>query len=276
MLGRLIKYEFKAGSKMFLLLYAALLFVSIINSILIYIGSGVDQSNVVLNAIQSIFMFGYVILIVAVGISTLVLIIMRFYKNLLGDEGYLMFTLPVGTDSQILSKLITALIWTVLSALVMIISIFIITAKYDPIYAVQNLFNEITSTGSNVYLGIAMIIISFLIYMITTIMMFYAAMAIGPNLTKNRLLGSFLGYVIIYIAQQIVGIISIMIIYSSKFFSQLSYMDTNSTLPAERLITLFDQIGIQLFIYINTLNLIMAIAYYIITRFFLKNKLNLS
>ena len=275
MLGRLIKYEFKAGSRMFLLLYAALLLVSIINSILTYVGGGINQDNLVMSSIQSIFMVGYVILIIAVAIATLVLIIMRFYKNLLGDEGYLMFTLPVSTDSQILSKLITSIIWTVLSALVMIISIFVITAKYDSPQAVLNFFDRVSSAGVNVPYWVTMAIISFLIYMVTIIMMFYASMAIGSNLTKNRLLGSFLGYVIIYIVSQVIGFVCVGIIYAGGFFSQLGYYDAG-TMPIERMIEMFDHVGMKLFLYINILNLIMAAVYYLVTRYFLKNRLNLS
>lgn len=54
----------------------------------------------------------------ALGVLTIVVTIQRFRKNLLGDEGYLMFTLPVSTSSLILSKCITALIYAVLSFIV--------------------------------------------------------------------------------------------------------------------------------------------------------------
>ena len=47
---------------------------------------------------------------------TLVLMVYRFYKNLMTDEGYLMFTLPVSRSQLIWSKLMVALAWGVLSA----------------------------------------------------------------------------------------------------------------------------------------------------------------
>ena len=49
--------------------------------------------------------------IVAVGIAAFVLMINRFYKNLLQDEGYVMMTLPVCVHQQIWSKLIVSTVW---------------------------------------------------------------------------------------------------------------------------------------------------------------------
>ena len=45
---------------------------------------------------------------VAVMIVTLIIIIQRFYKNLLCDEGYLMNTLPMSVWKNITSKLVVA------------------------------------------------------------------------------------------------------------------------------------------------------------------------
>ena len=55
-----------------------------------------------------ISMVGYVVLIISISAITLIIMVQRFYKNLLGDEGYLMFTLPVKTWQNVLNKLIFA------------------------------------------------------------------------------------------------------------------------------------------------------------------------
>lgn len=52
-----------------------------------------------------------VALYVAMGIFVLVFIIDRFYKGLLGNEGYLMFTLPVTSTAHIASKALTSMIF---------------------------------------------------------------------------------------------------------------------------------------------------------------------
>jgi hypothetical protein len=60
---------------------------------------------------------------------TLIVLIQRFYKNLLGDEGYLMFTLPVQSWSHILSKLAVSMLWTVVSGGVALCSILFISSN---------------------------------------------------------------------------------------------------------------------------------------------------
>ena len=63
-----------------------------------------------------IFML-YGILMMSIIIMTCVLSVTRFYKNLLGVEGYLMFSLPTDTGSLIASKVISVVIWSALSTI---------------------------------------------------------------------------------------------------------------------------------------------------------------
>ena len=115
MLGKLLKYEFKATSRILLPLYGALLIFAFI--VKIFIGTKLDGVNMDflggIPAVVSIFTYGATM--AAVFIVTIFIIIQRFYKNLLGDEGYLMNTLPVSTTSNISSKLISAIIWSLVS-----------------------------------------------------------------------------------------------------------------------------------------------------------------
>ena len=47
--------------------------------------------------------------------ADLIIQIQRFSKNLLGDEGYLMFTLPASVSQHITAKLVVAVLLDVLS-----------------------------------------------------------------------------------------------------------------------------------------------------------------
>ena len=53
-------------------------------------------------------------------------VIQRFFRGLLGDEGYLMHTLPVSPWQLIGSKLLCAVVTTLLSIVVAILSILLI------------------------------------------------------------------------------------------------------------------------------------------------------
>ena len=92
---KLLKYEWKACARTCLPLYGVLILMSLISRILYVIPKNASL-DFMLPAIGSMLYMG---VMMAAFVVTAVILIQRFYKNLLGSEGYLMFTLPV-TVSQ--------------------------------------------------------------------------------------------------------------------------------------------------------------------------------
>lgn len=130
MLRKLVKYEWKATSRVLLPLYGAVLLIALVNRLLMipsgggFMHSGADWA-------QTIALMLYFGLMVAVFVVTIVILIQRFYKSLLGDEGYLMFTLPVTPAQNIWAKTIVATIMTVLSGIVAMLSVFVLASSVD-------------------------------------------------------------------------------------------------------------------------------------------------
>ena len=106
MLGKLFKYEMKATSRIFLPVYIAVVLFAALGRLV----TGIDLFSNELSWLSGIFMGTYVLVIVATAVLTYIVVIQRFYKNLLTDEGYLMFTLPVKPSRLILSKLFSAML----------------------------------------------------------------------------------------------------------------------------------------------------------------------
>ena len=86
MLGKLIKYEFKATGRTFLPLYGAILLVALIQRFLGRNNKGVFEE---LNTLGNFTNLALVGLFIALVVITLIVTIQRFQKNLLSDEGYL-------------------------------------------------------------------------------------------------------------------------------------------------------------------------------------------
>lgn len=114
MLTKLLKYEFKATGRVFLISYAALLAVAVL--------SGFSTRFSLHKSLSGLFFLAtnlpstlYACLLFAVAVLTVVTVILRFSRNLLGGEGYLMHTLPVPTWMHVASKLIVAAVWSILS-----------------------------------------------------------------------------------------------------------------------------------------------------------------
>ena len=76
-------------------------------------------------------MMVYVITLIGIFVATMLITIQRFYKSLLGDEGYLMFTLPVRPWQLITSKLIVSALWSIVSCVVAVGSIMVMAIGLD-------------------------------------------------------------------------------------------------------------------------------------------------
>lgn len=209
MLGKLLKYELKATSRVFIPLYIAILVVSIVN--------GLSLNLEILN-IQGLATIVLMCLFISLFVITIVVTIQRFNKNLLKDEGYLMFTLPVSSKHLILSKYLTSLIWTFLSFIVAFLSFTIIfmipTYKYFDFSYFINEFNLLFSNMLNLnILGqflkiILLMIISYTIFIFNV----YLALSVGqlPIFNRFRNVSSFIGFLVINLlisyAQNIVSL----------------------------------------------------------------------
>ena len=134
MLNRLLKYEIKATARKFLPLYAAIIVVSL------FVNWGIRFPK--LGIISGLSNFLLAALFVSLIAITLITIIQRFKNNLLSNEGYLMFTLPVSTKKLILSKLICAVVWAFLSVIVSVFSFLIIAFSLGLITSIKDFLTQ--------------------------------------------------------------------------------------------------------------------------------------
>ena len=231
MLGKLLKYEVKSTARIFLPLYAVLLAFAGINRLLQLVSSSPEQLSFS-SITYGISMFIYILLIAGVLVMTLIMMIQRFYKNLLGDEGYLMFTLPVATMSHIISKLLIAMLWTFLSSIVAGLSIFIISYQHTCSLDAIRTGLSIASDFIRQYLGAAGFFEIPLIILVSTaanITLVYAAMALGHLFNKHKLLASFGMYIGLTTLMQII-MTFITSLFAGRLFSSMSAVPTQSQL----------------------------------------------
>ena len=111
MLGKLMKYEVRSCGRIFFPFYIVVLIFSIVASLFINFDN-YEHDFSVLYLVGFLAIFA---LFVAAIVLTILLIVQRFNKSLLEDEGYLMFTLPVSQKSLVLSKFLTSLLFIILS-----------------------------------------------------------------------------------------------------------------------------------------------------------------
>ncbi len=210
MLGKLLKYEFRAVSRMLGLIYAALLVVAMMLGLMWRANDNSLFGNSQIENGQStaiiIFIIIYALLIVSIIVVTCYFIIERFYKNMLLGEGYLMHTLPVPTWMHVAAKTISALVYTVLSVCVLLLSVFLMLSCSGELgdYLLFQ-FSGLVPLLKEAGFSIALTLLGALVQILRIILLFYVSMTIGGAAKKNKMLYSVIAFFAICIVSGIIG-----------------------------------------------------------------------
>lgn len=265
MLGKLIKWEFRATKRIMIPASIAVLIVSILNVILI----NLNINNKVFNFITGVSIFLYVISLVAIFAIPSLLIIYRFFKGDLSNEGYLTHTLPINIRDEIFSKLIVGTIWLFIAAVISVIALFMVALVATSANDV-NIFNEIGTIvkqitkmigGGNFFMFVVLMIVTFLASCIQKIFALYACMAVGFSAKKHKIAASFGAYI---------GL-SIILVIAMNIFSPILNIGSDWFLTLSSVTQ-----GYMMFLCLIGLCFIISIPLYFITKYFLEHKLNLE
>lgn len=216
MLRKLIKYEFKATGRLLLPFFLSLLIFAVINKLI----SPANPESWGFPA--AISMLIYIMIMVGMFVMTTIIMMQRFYRNLLSDEGYLMFTLPTKTWKLIVSKLVVSTFWIIASLTVAFFSILIIIYQKGVFMEGWRLLAEgfhafaegshafaegfhafYEMIGASLYTITLEIIIGSLITLVFGIVLVYASMAIGHLFNRHKILASFGAFIALNTLTQI-------------------------------------------------------------------------
>lgn len=156
----------------------------------------------------------FVVAVMTALIMTMFVGVIRFYKNLFTGEGYLSFTLPVTPKQHLWVKSTTAVVCTLITLVVILVSccvmvkgpLFIELIKAS-MYVLKNCWEV---CGAHTILYVIEIVILFLVALYSTYMQYYSCITIGQLARKNRVvaaIGVYFGY---YVISQIISTVFIM------------------------------------------------------------------
>lgn len=269
MLMSLIKYELKATYKIFFLFYALVLFFGFLN--VFFINSVSDfsflpieaQNNNFLENASALFLIIYLLLVFIVGIMTVFIIIYRFYKNIFGDTGYLMNTLPVSSYKLIISKLVTAFIWgTVGFGVCLFSALLLVASKGNGIGNIFALFFDILKDifRWDRFFRYAFYLTYAIVWQISNIMIVYCSIAFGQMFNNHKKIIAFLFFI---------GFNFVVGIFSRTLYNCLGICDAFKYSNA---MTRFDaNLSFEMVI-----GVLVFAATFIYTNWIIKNKLNIE
>ena len=265
MLRKLMKHEFRATGRVMGPLFGLLLIAAI--AARFSVGVLLESSARFLNLLGGLFTTAFVIAIVGVCVMSLVLMINRFRTNLLGDEGYIMFTLPASVHQQIWSKLIVSAVWFIATGLAVVAAGFILVAQQGFWLEIRRGFAEIFRhlTAYYAFNGTAFLFeLLALIFVGCCVLCleFYAAMAIGHSFAAHKVLYSVLSFL---------GLQFVMQLLSGGILVGTNYDLLTVSLPSDGVLAMH---SVMLTVIASTA--VFGAVYYVITTMFLKKRLNLE
>ena len=234
MTGRLIKYELRSSIKLMGVIWAALIVTSFLFSISInFMGNIMRSSSIastLINLFQGITGMLYIAVFIATAAASVVIIIMRFYKGLLSDEGYLMHTLPVKPWQLITAKGVSALIIVCASVIVSILSIMILagTGSFGAIVEFCGFIRDMFREEPKVLLVAAELIVLVILSLLKSIYQIYASLSIGQLAGKYRILLSLGAYVGINIVITVLAVLIMMLLDVTGALSGWSSVSLNT------------------------------------------------
>ena len=196
MLGKLIKYDFKAIGKQMFPVYGVMLVLSLLLSLMIKLNFGE-------NGIFGTMMFLYAISLLASSFGTVYCVVKRFRDSLLKDEGYLYFALPVKTSTHIIDKVLIALIWGFMTGLAMLLSSLIYVLILGSIrslsFEFQQLLRMLGMVDKDIIISLLRALLLSSIETIAMILFIYSIFAVGHLFGKHQTIASVVFAIIVMV-----------------------------------------------------------------------------
>lgn len=217
-----------------------------------------------------IYMMFFIASIAALSMVVTFYFYIRFYRNLYTDQGYLMHTLPVTSNQLIWSKTFVALIWMLISTIVMLGSVFGLVFAAIPGEERSEFFMEMRDAFAMMdFDGRAIVIIilyllAIVVGQLSNVFMGYASISIGQTFKKQKVLGAIGVYIGIYMLIQTIS--SYLMMFVTLFVDPYAL---ESTVDEVNYMIVFMLIMVLL-------SGVLSAGFYFVTHYIMKNKLNLE
>ena len=181
MFGKLMKHEMIATGRAALPVLGAMLLLSALSRLAAHAPDGF-AIGMFFSAASILHVLSYV----AVPAAVAVLLVQRFRKSVLGEEGYLTMTLPVSLHAVLCAKALTAVFWCVVTAALAAVSVAVASAGISGMdHLLRNILRDSGVFSLTAGEG-ALAAAEGLAAVLQAVLLFYAAMAVGHSFHSHK------------------------------------------------------------------------------------------
>jgi len=250
-LGKLLKYDFRALNRIMLPLQGGVLLASIVGCILLRLGMegfanstsssmySYDSASAfplteMLSLASTMMAWGLLTLAYASFWVTLFLAGKHYHQSFHRDEGYLTFTLPVTATQNLLSKTVSGSTWLLINMLILMLAAFLVPSfgfVEEGFSYIIGAVNEAYTFMGNAFGAIVALelIVLCLLGVLTSLLQVYLSLTIGAVIAKTHKVLAGIGiYIAIYVVIQIIVWIalSFFVFLMAEFFTQSSFEES--------------------------------------------------
>lgn len=194
MMNKLLKYECMAVGRILVPIWAGTAVFSLLTAVVSRLDSAFADvvGMPVTSVLETFFTVLTALFIFATIAACVILNIQRFYK-LLGDQGYLMFSLPATPWQHMAAKLLCACGTTIASVLIAIGCVWMANSAGESA-AAQTLSAQLSLQDT---MGTVFLVLLLVLSLISTYLYLYLCMAIGSHWPQQRMLASIATYFVL-------------------------------------------------------------------------------
>lgn len=274
MLKKLLKYDLKWTYKILNIIYVLSIIFAIITRLLIELNSptsilkDIIKSSLALKITLEITRGIAITILINIMVNTIIRLILRFKNNLFSDEAYLTHTLPIPKQTIYLSKVLNAIIISLTSIFVIIISLTIMYYSKENIEIIKNTLSITASIYNSTVIRLILVLFLVVFTQLTLIIMIvYSAILLGYSKSDKRIIKSVTYGIISYLITQILVLLIVYII--GLFDPSIMQVFASNTVKD---ITILK----KLMYIIITIYLLFNIIYYYIGQRILKQGINID
>lgn len=271
MVKKLCKYEIASYVKTMLPMLAVLGGVAVLNRIIQFFETDTTAYNIFFkSSLVFLIITMLVCLVMAFAVS-----VIRFYRNMFTQEGYLTMTLPVTPSQHLFAKTLTAFLCCVVTALTVLAAAAVASSGeplvevYKAVVYLLGKFVGIMGKTNAVFIIIEAAV-AVLLSLVSALLLFYGCCSVGQLAKKNKILlsvGVYFGY---YFICQMLGTVLVIIFavlsMNQKFMENvLRFISNHFALCAHGFM-----IGIIIF------ELVIILLYSLVSKAIIKKKLNIE
>ena len=269
MFGKLLKHEWRATAPTLGLLNLAVVGTGTMCAVLLWAMFKYGEAmNEIAGLSLTMTLLFAILAMIGCAFAVEIVQLVRFYKSRFTDEGYLMFTLPVSSHHVFLSAFVNMLIWTVITAVAVIVSYALIClAVVDGLdkMGVMEMFDEIMEMFTSEYDFTALTIIQTVVGALYSIVVALTCVTIGAVAAKkHKVLAAFGAY---YAISFVTSTVSSMLTVATSVNNMDYYLSAGTDVVY--------QATVQNMVFTIVWELLLMVGGYFLSTWLMKRKLNL-